>query len=469
MKPRNENYSTAKKSNRDQIEEDKTTERMDLYLKIKEKQKGRRLIYCIDKLHFLEESLQKEYKYYKSRKDLKSFSAEILLQEAISHSLSQIGQHSPHLKPLISLTQKSLNSCLKGMKEYWVAKDRKFKEMEEKLKEMEGKYIEEGRRAKKREDMILKENRQLIDELKGNLKRQDELMRKWEELGKNGSKFMGKFDEQQILQEIREMINENDSIRDFAREIKSELDYGKQRENKLMYFLFVLQQKGYPVFDVFEKNIKNIATARFSTNLDEEYKNIYYHEQKNKFKRAKCKLGLMKTFDEQKMEKLSERVEQSLRSDESTLPLEIGKPLMISKPSKVPEINLDVILKRQKEEYLKGLNAFEQEMPNKFKKKPRSAKIDFEESKSEDGEGESDWDCSYWLALKKSELRETSIDHTRELSIDDFENHLSPEEREERNRRIEELLKISHSEKYKMIRDLNKMQELADSFHGKDK
>lgn len=202
---------------------------------------------------------------------------------------------------------------------------------------------------------------------------------------------MGKFDEQQILKEIREMINENDNIRDFAREIKSELDYGKQRENKLMYFLFVLQQKGYPVFEIFEQNIKNIATSRFSTNLDEEYKNIYYQEQKKNFKKSKCKMGLLRTYDEQKMEKLSERMEQSFKSDESTLPLELGKPLMMSKPSKVPEINLDVILKRQKEEYLKGLNAFEQEMPNKFKaKKPRSAKIDYEDSRSNEEEGESD-------------------------------------------------------------------------------
>ena len=39
-----------------------------------------------------------------------------------------------------------------------------------------------------------------------------------------------------------------------------------------MYFLFVLQQKGYPVFDVFEDDIRNIETYRFSKNLDEEYK-----------------------------------------------------------------------------------------------------------------------------------------------------------------------------------------------------
>jgi hypothetical protein len=61
-----------------------------------------------------------------------------------------------------------------------------------------------------------------------------------------------------------------------VREIKSELDYGKQRENKLMYFLFVLQKKGIPIYDIFDKNIKDLPTARFSPDLDDQYKKIYF-------------------------------------------------------------------------------------------------------------------------------------------------------------------------------------------------
>lgn len=56
-----------------------------------------------------------------------------------------------------------------------------------------------------------------------------------------------------------------------------------------MYFLFVLQQKGYPVFDVFEDDIRNIETYRFSKNLDEEYKKIYYELRKTNFAKSKCK------------------------------------------------------------------------------------------------------------------------------------------------------------------------------------
>ena len=72
------------------------------------------------------------------------------------------------------------------------------------------------------------------------------------------------------------LVNENTELKSGVREIKSELDYGKQRENKLMYFLFLLQQKGIPIYDIFDKNIKDLPTTRFSADLDEHYKEIYY-------------------------------------------------------------------------------------------------------------------------------------------------------------------------------------------------
>ena len=53
------------------------------------------------------------------------------------------------------------------------------------------------------------------------------------------------------------------------REVKSEIHYGKQRENKLMYFLFILQKKGIPIYDIFDSEIKNLATSRFSDELDD--------------------------------------------------------------------------------------------------------------------------------------------------------------------------------------------------------
>ena len=39
-----------------------------------------------------------------------------------------------------------------------------------------------------------------------------------------------------------------------------------------MYFLYVLQEKKYPVYDLFEEHIKNLETERFSKHCDDKYK-----------------------------------------------------------------------------------------------------------------------------------------------------------------------------------------------------
>jgi hypothetical protein len=70
--------------------------------------------------------------------------------------------------------------------------------------------------------------------------------------------FSSSIKEGAISDELQEM-------RDLVEEMQEELDYGKQRENKLMFFLFVLKEKGFPISEVFEQEIKDIPTTRFST------------------------------------------------------------------------------------------------------------------------------------------------------------------------------------------------------------
>ena len=43
-----------------------------------------------------------------------------------------------------------------------------------------------------------------------------------------------------------------------------------------MYFLFILQQRDVPIYEIFDKHIKDLPTTRFSVDLDEHYKEIYY-------------------------------------------------------------------------------------------------------------------------------------------------------------------------------------------------
>ena len=78
-----------------------------------------------------------------------------------------------------------------------------------------------------------------------------------------------------FLDEIKVLVGENQELKSVVREIKSELDYGKQRENKLMYFLFVLQKKGIQIYDIFDSNIKDMPTTRFSPDMDDQYKTMY--------------------------------------------------------------------------------------------------------------------------------------------------------------------------------------------------
>jgi hypothetical protein len=49
-----------------------------------------------------------------------------------------------------------------------------------------------------------------------------------------------------------------------------------------MFFLYVLKVLGYPISQVFERDIKNIATSRFSVDFDDEYKVLYRALQREK-------------------------------------------------------------------------------------------------------------------------------------------------------------------------------------------
>jgi hypothetical protein len=50
---------------------------------------------------------------------------------------------------------------------------------------------------------------------------------------------------------------------------------GKQRENKLMFFLYVLkEEKKCPITEVFEEFIKPIETNRFAADYGDDYRQI---------------------------------------------------------------------------------------------------------------------------------------------------------------------------------------------------
>jgi len=42
-----------------------------------------------------------------------------------------------------------------------------------------------------------------------------------------GGKFLGKYEEKWILQEVKDILNENEQLKSIGRELKSELEYSK--------------------------------------------------------------------------------------------------------------------------------------------------------------------------------------------------------------------------------------------------
>ena len=49
--------------------------------------------------------------------------------------------------------------------------------------------------------------------------------------------------------------------------LNDQVMYSKNKENKLMYLIFKLHKKGYPVNDIYEKEVKPIPTSKFDNEL----------------------------------------------------------------------------------------------------------------------------------------------------------------------------------------------------------
>lgn len=70
------------------------------------------------------------------------------------------------------------------------------------------------------------------------------------------------------------MVNKLENIMDDRMtKFNEEVELGKQRENKLMFFLYVLkEERKCPVTEVFEEYIKPIETNRFQQDYGDDYR-----------------------------------------------------------------------------------------------------------------------------------------------------------------------------------------------------
>lgn len=83
---------------------------------------------------------------------------------------------------------------------------------------------------------------------------------------------------------------------------------------------------------------------------------------------------------------MTERIAQSFRSDETSLPLYAGEPPVQNKPAHVPCLNFNKLNSPQEESKKKGVKSIQKNLM------PMSAKPRYENDETFDGEGESD--CS---------------------------------------------------------------------------
>ena len=150
--------------------------------------------------------------------------------------------------------------------------------------------------------------------------------------------------------------------------------YGKQRENKLMFFLYILKQMGYPISEVFEREIKDVPTSRFSKNFDDEYKVMHAQLWKERREaKREAKLIQQNGFGIDRDEVLIESVPKTDRlipmsvenafnnrryssnrlpsgevfeddEDLNFYPLQMGPVQEPERPDKVPPLNINKVL-----------------------------------------------------------------------------------------------------------------------------
>ena len=137
-----------------------------------------------------------------------------------------------------------------------------------------------------------------------------------------------------MLQDLNILIKQNQELNGIAQRQQNELNYAKQRENKIMFLLFTLQNKNYPVNEVFEKEVKHIPTARFAEFIEQKGGGAGEGELPLNPGDEHPKAG----EDEEENKNLI-----SFDSQASYESLPCGPKLLGKKPEIIPSLNLDML------------------------------------------------------------------------------------------------------------------------------
>ena len=114
----------------------------------------------------------------------------------------------------------------------------------------------------------IKHKLEVISKLKCKLQNSE---REKEDMGKDCSRKENEIiglrrEKEKIEGKLREAVRMGEGTKALRKEgngAKAELEYYKQRENKLMYLLAIIQQRGHPVKDIYESEVRDLNTSRF--------------------------------------------------------------------------------------------------------------------------------------------------------------------------------------------------------------
>mmetsp|Transcript_38779 Transcript_38779/g.37122 ORF Transcript_38779/g.37122 Transcript_38779/m.37122 type:complete len:96 (-) Transcript_38779:356-643(-) len=68
---------------------------------------------------------------------------------------------------------------------------------------------------------------------------------------------------QQMVEDLRFLMEQNSQLSQACQNMQDDIVYLRLREKKVTYLIYLLQGKGYPVNELFEKEVKPIPTNKF--------------------------------------------------------------------------------------------------------------------------------------------------------------------------------------------------------------
>lgn len=124
-----------------------------------------------------------------------------------------------------------------------------------------------------------------------------------------------------MKKDMWQLLSQNKELNKDVANLEDEVNYLKLREKKIMYLVHLIQAKGYPVQNIYEKELKGIDTNRIEEFLELKEREHYEREYGGP--------------------ELDQKYYFSFHTDDSFEPIDDGPMLKPTKPDFVPYLNFE--------------------------------------------------------------------------------------------------------------------------------